>query len=686
MGFKSCIKPVNGLVTTEELIYKTSLSWCAAMQITCVLLVVLTVRTIAPSYVNRVNHPNYRLPRSLWPTQYDLEILPFIGYPDSNFTYQGQVYIEIECVERTNVITLHAKDLHILVDYTYVEEKDNGENINIVQQKTYPEVDFYTTTLQSPLYENHTYLMYVKFTGYLTEGLAGFYRSSYEDKVTKETRCGNGLLKAKVDNPERKSFLMLGLSSQLESNCSRFENKYEPRIEELKTTTTARWLAVTQFEATDARRAFPCFDEPEYKARFKISIGRLKTYRSISNMPLLTTEPMKGRPDWTLDHFQTSERMSTYLVAFIVSDMEYHISDNSDSRVMFRIWARRDAINQTNYASQVGPMVLDYFENYFRVHYPLPKQDMVAIPDFNAGAMENWGLITYREAMLLYDPEMSSVSNKHSVVSVISHELAHQWFGNLVTMKWWSDLWLNEGFATYVAILGVHQVYPQWNCLQSEAVENLLNVFTFDSLVSSHSVSAKIGHPNEIGQIFDTISYKKGALLLRMMNFFLSEEVFRNGLTNYLGEHRYQNAEQDDLWYQLSSEAHKAGVLADDMSVKKIMDTWTLQTGYPLVTVFRDYQSGAVMVTQKRYLSYQTDDVQHYSTVEDGPCWLIPITYTVDSEANFENTRPRDWLSCSQRTLEIPSAANSSEWVIFNINVADVLLDIESFQPTLSSG
>lgn len=248
------------------------------------------------------------------------------------------------------------------------------------------------------------------------------------------------------------------------------------------------------------------------KATFDISLGHHKQYIALSNMPMNRSEPMATITDWVMDHFTTTVPMSTYLVAYTVNDFEYRESmTKMDGDVVFKIWARRDAIDQVDYARDVGPRVTRFYEEYFAEKFPLPKIDMIAIPDFSAGAMENWGLITYRETALLYHPNISTASNKHRVASVIAHELAHQWFGNLVTMKWWTDLWLNEGFATYVASLGVEYLHPEWHSLEEESVDNTLGIFKFDALTSSHPVSVEIGHPNQISQIFDAISYEKGS-------------------------------------------------------------------------------------------------------------------------------------------------------------------------------
>lgn len=384
--------------------------------------------------------------------------------------------------------------------------------------------------------------------------------------------------------------------------------------------------------------------------------------------------------------------MSTYLVAFSINDFEFKESVvKMTNDVTFKIWARRDALDQVciifyffflffisvltvfalkvDYAKYIGPKVLKFYEEYFDIKFPLPKMDMIAIPDFSAGAMENWGLVTYRETALLFSPNVSSSSSQHRVASVIAHELAHQWFGNLVTMKWWTDLWLNEGFATYVASLGVDFLHPEWNSFQEESVENTLGIFKFDALKNSHPVSVPIGDPSEISQIFDKISYEKGSSILRMMHRFLGEKTFRAGLTNYLRKHTYGNAEQDNLWESLTEEAYKNDALPKPLTVKQVMDTWTLKTGFPLVTVNRDYKTGTADITQIRFLS---DTVRARNELD--VCWWVPLSYTTASELDFNNTHPKDWLACDENEASVPKTIkdlpNASDWVIFNIDLS----------------
>lgn len=378
----------------------------------------------------------------------------------------------------------------------------------------------------------------------------------------------------------------------------------------------------------------------------------------------------KGNPDYIWDHFDETVPMSTYLVAYIVHDFDYKESvAKGTSDVPFKIWARRDAVEQVEYAKVIGPKCLSFYEEYFDEKFPLPKMDMIAIPDFSAGAMENWGLITYRETALLFKPNVSTASSQHRVAEVVAHELAHQWFGNLVTMKWWTDLWLNEGFATYVASLGVSQLHPEWNTLEEETVDNTRSILGFDALRSSHPVSVPIGHPSEIEEIFDAISYEKGSNIIRMMHLFLGEDAFRFGVSKYLKKHKYGNAEQNDLWESLTEEAHKRDTLPKTITVNQIMDSWTVQTGYPIITVNRNYEKGTADITQVRFLS----DINR-SEKDLNVCWWIPLSYTTAKELDFNSTKPKEWSKCDSAkqstTVTIKDMPDDKSWVLFNIKLS----------------
>jgi len=270
--------------------------------------------------------------------------------------------------------------------------------------------------------------------------------------------------------------------------------------------------------------------------------------------------------------------MSTYLVAYSVNDFSNKPSTLPKS-VQFRTWARSNAIDQCDFAAEFGPKVLQYYDEFFDIKFPLPKIDQFAVPDLSYNAMENWGLVTFRESRLLFSPGHSSLADQQMLAYVVAHELAHQWFGNLVTMKWWTDLWLNEGFATYVGSLGVEHIHPDWHSKDRSALSSLMTTFRLDALVNSHPISRPIQMVSQITESFDEISYQKGSCVLRMMHLFLGEVAFRSGVKSYLQLYAYNNAEQDNLWESLTQAAHKNGALSKNYDIKTIMDSWTLQTG-----------------------------------------------------------------------------------------------------------
>lgn len=569
--------------------------------------------TTAPPVVTSTAMPakekiNVRLPRALKPLHYMVKLQPFIN---GNFSITGHVEVEMEVVEPTSNITLHIADIITKNNTIKLTPSDSrsGPGLMISRHLYDNERQFYTAILNKELRPGEKYVLAMDFVGYLNDQLRGFYRSQYKDAQGQE-----------------------------------------------------KWIAVTQFQPTDARRAFPCFDEPAMKATFEVFLARETAMSSISNMPKFETMPVEGQEGWVWDHFNTSVPMSTYLVAFVVSDFA-HMESNDNDHVLFRVKARQSAIQQANYALQTGPKILTFFEKYFNVPYPLPKQDMIAIPDFSAGAMENWGLITYRETAMLYDPLVSAAYNKQRVAVVVAHELAHQWFGNLVTPDWWTDLWLNEGFASFMEYVGVDHAEPTWKMMDQVVPEALQDVFSLDWLESSHPISIPVGHPDEINEIFDRISYSKGASIIRMMNYFLTESTFRRGLSNYLNQLKYKSAKQDDLWQYLTEAAHEDGTLPPHATVKKIMDTWTLQMGYPVIKVTRSADGTSAKVTQERFLlvkSANSSDTHDYR-------WWVPLTYTTQDNPNFNNTKAMVWMKESDKEVTVPSLPGKDQWVIFNV-------------------
>ncbi|XP_010639811.1 glutamyl aminopeptidase [Fukomys damarensis] len=372
-----------------------------------------------------------------------------------------------------------------------------------------------------------------------------------------------------------------------------------------------RSIAATDHEPTDARKSFPCFDEPNKKATYTISIIHPSEYDAISNMPVAKKEPVDGT--WTRTTFEKSVPMSTYLVCFAVHQFT-SIQKISNSGKPLTIYVQPEQKHTAEYAANVTKIVFDYFEEYFGMNYSLPKLDKIAIPDFGTGAMENWGLITYRETNLLYDPKESASSNQQRVAAVIAHELVHQWFGNIVTMDWWDDLWLNEGFASFFEFLGVNHAEKDWQMRDQVLLEDVLPVQEDDSLMSSHPIIVSVATPAEITSVFDGISYSKGASILRMLEDWMTPEKFQRGCQIYLQKFQFKNAKTSDFWEALEE--------ASSLPIREVMDSWTRQMGYPVLSV----GDGRVIRQQRFLLDARADPSQPPSDL--GYTWNIPVRWT----------------------------------------------------------
>ena len=360
-------------------------------------------------------------------------------------------------------------------------------------------------------------------------------------------------------------------------------------------------MATTQFEAADARRAFPCIDEPAAKATFDISISAPKGLEAVSNMPVASRRKKGGR---TVHRFETTPVMSTYLVYLAVGRFEQVSARHGKVRV--RVLTVPGNGERGRFALRLAVRLLAEYEKYFGIKYPLPKLDLLAVPDFAAGAMENWGAITFRETLLLYDPKTSSSRTRQLIAEVVSHELAHQWFGNLVTMEWWNDLWLNESFATFMATKFVDKLYPEWD-LWDQFLEDAMNTaMDLDALESTHPIDVEVKSPAQIREIFDAISYDKGGCILRMLERHVGEPKFRRGLREYLRRFRYGNASGDDLWRAIGR--------ASGSSVLPLVRGWLERPGFPLVEA---RQSGPrVTLSQRRF---------RLLPARAGGTWQIPV-------------------------------------------------------------
>ncbi|XP_026094663.1 aminopeptidase N-like [Carassius auratus] len=565
--------------------------------------VTTSVPTTAPS-----NEPwdKWRLPQTLSPQTYNVTLWPRLE-PDPTLLYifTGMSSVVFRCVEKTNLILIHSNKLNMTKQPT-LKALGSKPAPTIESIVMHTKTQYMAIHLKEELTAGESYELYTEFVGELADDLEGFYRSEYYE---------NGVKKV---------------------------------------------VATTQMQATYARKAFPCFDEPAMKAVFHITLYHDPATVALSNG--VVTDEVNITVDGTLvtrTTFAATKVMSTYLLAFIISDFGF-IEQNID-KLQIRIFARQEAISagQGDYALNVTGPILKFFEEYYNVPYPLPKSDQIALPDFNAGAMENWGLITYRETALLYDKEISSNGNKERIVTVIAHELAHQWFGNLVTLRWWNDLWLNEGFASYVEYLGADKAEPNWNIKDLIVLNDVHRVFAIDALASSHPLSSKeeeVQRPEQISEVFDTISYSKGASVLRMLSDFLTETVFTQGITTYLNHFEFNNTVYTDLWHHLQQAVDRTGTDLPK-TVQEIMDRWVLQMGFPVVTI--DTTTG--QITQEHFLL--DPESKPTRTSEFNYEWFVPISWTKKDTA-----MPLYWL-LKKTDQSNDMKISADEWVLANINV-----------------
>ena len=530
----------------------------------------------------------HRLPQTIQPRNYNLRLSPDL----EKFTFDGQVFIECDVLEPTSVVVMHAKELAInhASDVTCLDME--GKTATALDVSFDQKKEQLTLTFGTPLARGAMTLS-IAFTGILNDKMAGFYRSTYKG----------------ADGTEKV-------------------------------------MATTQFEATDARRAFPCWDEPDFKATFDMTmVVQDKSLTSLSNMPIKRTTDL-GEQGVEYVYFR-SPVMSTYLLAFIIGELE-SIQGRTASGTEVNVYCTPGKESQCAFALDTACKVLDFFTDYMGISYPLPKCDMVGIPDFASGAMENWGLITYRETAL-FATDDSSAAAKQRVAYVVAHELAHQWFGNLVTMEWWSDLWLNEGFATWAGTLAVDYVFPKWDTWTQFSQDDGSYALSTDALLSSHSIQVVIDDPAMIDQVFDALSYSKGACMIRMLESHVGPDVFRRGLRNYLEKHQYKNTVTSDLWASISETA--------GYDVADMMDTWCKHVGFPVINVYGTATS-ELEITQQRFVDVgaKIPSPKHL--------WKVPLSaLTSKGDSNGRNGQP---LKFVLETESNKTAAPGGAWMKLN--------------------
>jgi aminopeptidase N len=401
--------------------------------------------------------------------------------------------------------------------------------------------------------------------------------------------------------------------------------------------TKSRNYAVTQFEPTDARRAYPSFDEPALKATYDITLVIDSGDTAISNTEIVSDKPGPMAGKHTVS-FATTPKMSTYLVAFLVGD--FKCTEGKADGVPIRACSTPDKVALTKFALESAEYILPYYDKYFGIKYPMPKLDMVALPDFEAGAMENFGCITYRETDLLTDEKTGSIPAKKRVAIVVAHEMAHQWFGDMVTMQWWDNLWLNEGFASWMESKPVAKWKPEWEFPQDDAMD-LDDTLNLDSQATTRTIRARAETPSEINEMFDGIAYGKAGAVLGMVENYLGEETFRQGVHNYLAAHLYANATAEDFWNAQTKTSNKP--------VDKIMQSFVTQPGVPLLT-FSALSGEKAPIAQSRFF------VSGAKAGMDAQSWTIPVCVKT---ATMNGKPECSLLTPSEASLSLPADASS---------------------------
>jgi puromycin-sensitive aminopeptidase len=522
----------------------------------------------------------YRLPRTVSPVRYDVALRPDL----KAFTFAGSSSVTVKVHEPVTSITLNAIELDI--SRARLEDGDGAAQDGTI---TYDEAEQQATFTFPNTVKPGDYTLHTTFTGILNDKLHGFYRSTFTDAD------GN---------------------------------------EEV--------IATTQFESTDARRAFPCWDEPDRKAAFAITLEVAAGMTALSNAHVVADDPIED--GWRRVRFADTMTMSTYLVAFIVGPLTFTEEVDANG-VPLRVACVPGKEHLGQFALDIGEHSLNFFADFFGIPYPSFKLDLVALPDFAFGAMENLGCVTFRETALLIDPSTASTQELMRVADVVAHEIAHMWFGDLVTMKWWNGIWLNEAFATFMEMLCCDSFRPKWKRWDAFATERAGSM-KVDGLASTRPIEITVERPEEADAMFDVLTYEKGAAIVRMLEQYLGVEQFRDGLRLYMKRHAYGNTETTDLWDAIEE--------ASGEPARSIMDTWIYQGGYPLVRATVD--GTTLTLSQTRF---------RYDAADDPTVWQAPVRVR---DANGEQ---RVVLGGDPVSLEIagdgPVVVNAGGWGFFRV-------------------
>lgn len=550
----------------------------------------------------------YMLPDAVVPRHYDLHMNVPLEEP---WLASGNVVIHMDVLSFTRCIVLHAVDMNITSAYV---QTDQSAGLDQVSPKINEDLGQVIFELDAPVSPTQA-LLNIHFNYRVKDDLRGLYRSSYRQ-----------------DGKDM-------------------------------------FMATTQFESVDARRAFPCFDEPASKATFNVTLTVPEDSVSLFNTAETSRTSMEGK---SLRRFKQTPTMSTYLLAMVVAPDLVHV-EKKIGKCKLSVWAvPKHGMEPLKYALETGASILPHYEDMFGIDFPLEKLDLVAIPDFSAGAMENWGLITYRETDLLVREGNSSKGDYQNVAFIIAHEMAHQWFGNLVTMEWWDDLWLNEGFASYIEYVGANYAHPEFRVLEQFFPMTTAVALKVDSLPSSHPIHvSNVTSDPLVESLFDDISYSKGASLIRMLRSYLFNfghtmhwdeeekgDPFLRGVRQYLKKHKLSNARTEQLWESLDEETGQP--------VGEWMESWSRQKGYPILSMTTDKATGNIQLIQTPFqvggVFNPSSTLNNCSSAADSLCWWIPVSWQ-------RKSAPTDtsWSIMKNRTLSLGIPYNCSDWVLFNV-------------------
>nr|ADK11712.1 aminopeptidase N [Sitophilus oryzae] len=551
---------------------------------------------ILPILLSLTIAQEYRLPTNINPTSYKINLV----FASDIFTtanasaYNGTTEITFVPTQNTSSVVLHAS-----AEYLNVTTVTLSDSISVSNYSVDSVTDIFTVEVNETLIESQTYTITIGFDGKIsTTDTYGIYKSSYTDS----------------------------------SN-------------------TTYYFIITQFQATYARRAFPCLDETGYKATFDITLSYPVGLNVLSNAEISNSTNITDTEVTTT--FNTTPKISTYLIAFIVSEFTCSQGDLIEGSLVNQVCSRNETADTRSWALELAPLVIDSINSYTGINYSrsMNKLDQIAVTDLSFSGMENWGIVTYREKALLYDEEETSNSYKEYIANLVAHELAHQWFGNLVTCKWWSEIFLNEGMATLLEYFIAHEILPGYDMDKQFVIQTVHSIFEEDAS-TTESLRANASSPAQISSKFGSITYNKGGSVLRMVEKILGTETWKSGLNTYLNQFAYGSVEPEDLWDTL---ALNSTINAAPANLTTLLHNWVYYPGYPVLDV--SLNGTEITITQKRFV--------YDSNVTSEVTWYVPITYTTSADTStFTDTTPALWLPPNS-VLSFQISSNDS-WIVIN--------------------